>query len=320
MYTLADAKELSQDKLAQDVVDEFRKNPLLDALEFDDTAQPDGNGTSMTYTYNRVTTYPKASGRALGTEYEDSPAKTKKITVDLKPFGGAVHLDRVITGNEERVVNIVDFQLQQKIKASTALFSDWFINGDSSVDPLSFDGLDKALTGSRTERFSKEILDMSSATKIKENWQMFLYEVQQTLKLLNGAPSIMAVNNDIFAIWQTVASYATQCTITETSLGTPIVKYGPVTIMDMGDKPGTADPIIEITKDGEKRYVTDMFFVRTGLDGVHGVTPEGQKGPKTYKPNMADSGAVKKFEVEMVAAVAIKATMAAGVLRNIIVG
>ena len=38
---------------------------------------------------------------------------------------------------------------------------------------------------------------------------------------------------------------------------------------------------------------------------------------KQWLPNFDDAGAVKKGEVEMVAAVALKATKAAGVLRGI---
>ena len=37
MFTLAQAKNLSQDKLTSYVIDEFRKSPLLDAMVFDDT-------------------------------------------------------------------------------------------------------------------------------------------------------------------------------------------------------------------------------------------------------------------------------------------
>lgn len=38
--TLADAKQLSQDKLTNYVIDEFRKSPLLDAMVFDNTVKP----------------------------------------------------------------------------------------------------------------------------------------------------------------------------------------------------------------------------------------------------------------------------------------
>lgn len=61
-FTLDDAKKLSQSKLTNHVIDEFRKSPLMDAMVFDDCVKPQG-GNSLTYVYNRVSTYPTAEGR-----------------------------------------------------------------------------------------------------------------------------------------------------------------------------------------------------------------------------------------------------------------
>lgn len=44
-FTLADAKNLSQNKLTNYVIDEFRKSPLLDSMVFDDTVKPQGGNT-----------------------------------------------------------------------------------------------------------------------------------------------------------------------------------------------------------------------------------------------------------------------------------
>ena len=46
-FTLTQAKNLSQDKLTNYVMDEFRKSPLMDAMVFDDTVKPQG-GSTMT--------------------------------------------------------------------------------------------------------------------------------------------------------------------------------------------------------------------------------------------------------------------------------
>lgn len=312
-FTLADAKKLSQDKLTAYVIDEFRKSPLLDALVFDDCVKPQG-GQSLTYVYNRITTQPTAAGRAINSEYTAQEAKTSQVSVNLKIFGGAFEMDRVLQADERQVVDLLSFQLEQKLKATRALFAHWFINGDSAADATSFDGLDKALTGSTTERKLTTALDLSSAAAIKQNWEAFLYELRQTVKLMDGAPSIMPVNSDLFAVFQTVADFSTQFTQTRNELGQEIVKYGNTIITDMGDKPGTSTPIIETdTATG----TTDLYLCRVGLDGVHGVTPDGQTSPNIYLPNMKDPGAVKKGEVEMVAATALKATRAAAVLRNI---
>lgn len=315
-FTLNDAKNLSQSKLTNYVIDEFRKSPLMDAMVFDDTVKAQG-GTTLAYVYNRVTTLPTAAGRAINSEYTAQEAKTTPVTVNLKVFGGSFALDRVLINDEKQVADLVQFQLAQKIQATRALFADWFINGDSAADATAFDGLDKALTGSTTERTLGTALDLSTAANIEANWKKFLYELRQVLKLLDGSPSIMGVNRDMFAVFQTIADFSTQFTQTKTELGTEIVKYGNATIMDMGDKPGSSTPIIET--DGTEG-TTDIFVTRIGLDGVHGVTPDGQKEPKIYIPNLMLPGAVKTGEVEMVAAMAIKATRSAAVLRGVKIG
>ncbi|MDF2907963.1 MAG: hypothetical protein K0R34_3284 [Herbinix sp.] len=312
-FTLADAKKLSQDKLTNFVIDEFRKSPLLDSLVFDDTVKPQG-GNTLAYVYNRVTTLPTAAGRAINAEYTAQEAKTTPVTVNLKVFGGSFNLDRVIVNHEKQVVDHIKFQLEQKTKATRALFADWFINGDSAADVTAFDGLDKALTGSTTEIIPGAAIDLSTAALVETNWKAFLYQLRQVIKLLDGAPTILGVNRDMFAVFQTIADFSTQFTQTKNEMGSEIVKYGPATIMDMGDKPGTSSPIIET--DGVAG-TTDIFIARVGLDGVHGVTPDGEKGPKTYLPDMTKPGAVKTGEVEMVAAMALKATRAAAVLRKI---
>jgi hypothetical protein len=63
--------------------------------------------------------------------------------------------------------------------------------------------------------------------------------------------------------------------------------------------------------------LTDIYAVRFGLDGFHGVSVPGQL-IKTWLPDFTLAGAVKKGEVEMgPVAVALKASRAAGVLRNV---
>ena len=139
------------DALQAGVIDEFRKNNfLLDNLTFDDAVSPTGGGATMTYAYTRLLTQPTAAFREINTEYTPQEVSKQRHTVDLKVFGGAFQVDRVIA-KMGGIVSEVTLQMQQKIKAAQALFNDTVINGDSAVDAKAFDGLDKALTGSSTE-------------------------------------------------------------------------------------------------------------------------------------------------------------------------
>ncbi|NCB52463.1 MAG: phage capsid protein [Clostridia bacterium] len=311
MLTLAQAKNLSDSKLTQWVIDEFRKSALLDSLPFDNTVKPQG-GQTLSYVYNRVTTLPTAEARALGSEFTPQETVTTKYTVDLKVLGGAFELDRVIIKYEKQVVDHVQQQMSKKIDATRALFHDLFINGDSGVTAAEFDGLDKALTGSATEITPAADIDLSTTAKIDDNWKAFLDSLRSMRAKLDSAPTLYLMNSETYGKFQSVMDRAGISLASKANYGDEVTQWGPSIVMSLGDKPGTSNPIIETTAG-----VTSIYAARLALDGVHGVSPDGNTLVEQYLPNLTLPGAVKKGEVEMVAAIALKATKAAGVLRGI---
>lgn len=312
--TLAQAQQLSQSKLTNFVIDEFRKDALLDNLIFDNTVKPQG-GKTMAYVYNRVTTLPTAAGRVLNTEYTPQEAATSQYTVNLKVLGGSFEVDRVIAQDENQVVDLVQFQIQQKTQATRALFSDMFINGDSAVGSgVAFDGLSKALSGSSTEIVLETPIALDSTANITSNWQAFLDKLRELRALMDGAPTLYLVNSAMYGKFQSVMDRAGINLASKQNYGDEVSQWGSSLIMAMGDKPGTSSPVIGT--DAETG-TTDIYAVRLGMDGVHGVSPTGSAVINTYLPDFTTPGAVKKGEVEMVAAMALKATRAAAVLRGI---
>lgn len=309
--TLEQAKALSQDKLTGFVIDEFRKSALLDMLEFDNTVKAAG-GQTLAYSYNRVKTYPTAAPRAINKEYVAQETVTEPHTVHLKPFGGAFEVDRVIAEHEKQVAPHIAFQTQQKIKATIALFHDMFVNGDSGTDATQFDGLNKAVTGSSTELVPSAAIDLSTSAKIDTGWKAFLDKLRKLRALLDGAPSLWLMNQEMHAVFQSVMDRAGINLASKQNYGDEVSVWGPALVLALGDKPGSSNPIIPTT-DGK----TSIYPIRLGLDAVHAVSPEGNKIAKMYPPDMKAPGAVKKGEVEMVAAMALKATRAAGVLRDV---
>ena len=309
--TLAQARNLSQSKLTNFVIDEFRKSALLDSLPFDDTVKAQG-GSTLAYVYNRVTTLPTAGVRAINAEYNPQEAITTPYTVNLKALGGSFQLDRIIIKNEKQVVDHIQFQMAQKIQATRALFHDLFINGDAGVDPNEFDGLDKALAGSTTEIVPNAAINLSSSTNIDTNWKVFLDTLRSLRARLDGAPGLYMMNADMFAVFQSVMDRAGINLASKQNYGDEVLQWGTSLIMSLGDKPGSSNPIIPIVNDE-----TAIYAARLGLDGVHGVSPDGSSLVNQYLPDLTAPGAVKTGEVEMVAAIALKATRSAGVLRKI---
>jgi len=281
-------------------------------LPFDNTVKPQG-GNTLAYVYNRVTTLPTAAVRAINVEYDAQEAKTTPVTVNLKIFGGKFGLDRVIIEDETQVVDHVQMQLQQKIQATRALFADMFINGDVGSNALQFDGLLAALVGATTEYTPLAPIDLSTSTAIDNNYKSFMDALDKWLATLGGKPTALFMNATMYAVMSSVARRSSYfSTSDKDAFGNAVSKYNGIQFVDIGDKPGTSDPIVA-TSGGNTKIVA----ARLALDGVHGVSPSGASLIKQYLPNMQQPGAVKEGEVEMVAACAIKATRSAGVFHDI---
>jgi hypothetical protein len=310
--TLADVQKNIQDGVVSLVIDEFRKqNFLLDRLTFDDAVSPLGGGATWTYGYTRVTTQATAEGRAIGSDYTAQEAKKDRYTTDLKILGGSYSIDRALAATGG-IVSEVEFQQAQKIKAVQALFNDWAINGDSGADAKQFDGLAKILTGSGTEFNTTTAIDLSTGANITTNAQAFLDLLDAFIKTLDGQPTALMGNSAVMMKIRAVARRAAVYNITKDTWGQQVEAYGPIPLIDLGDKPGSTNPVVP-TVNGE----TVLYAARLGLDGFHGVSFAGQPPIKVITPDFGRSEAVQTGAVEMIASVALKATKAAAVFKKI---
>lgn len=328
--TLAEASNNAQDAFIPAVIDEFRKESVvLDALVFDDAVNPSGGGATLTYGYRRLITQPTAATRALNAEYTPGTVQTQKYDVDLAVMGGSFEVDRVIATIGPAASAAVALNLGQKVKATRTKFQDEVINGDVATDANGFDGLDKALTGSSTEFRATSVTNWSDFDTDTRAEHKALDAIDEFLSLLDGTPTLILGNKKALARVRAAARRAGQYTKDPVegllgANGRPIVResYGGILFADPGEKAGSTDPIIPI----ETRTVatvsttglTDLYAVRIGMDGFHGVTTVGSQLVRTWLPDFSTAGAVKKGEVELgPVAVALKATKAAAVFRNI---
>lgn len=313
--TLEEARKNVQDDLQMGVIDEFRKsNWILDHITFDDAVSPTGGGATPTYSYTRLKTQPTAQFRAINSEYTPSEVTKERHSVDIKVFGGAYQIDRVIA-NMGGIVSEVELQQSQKIKAAQALFNDTFINGDEAVDTNAFDGLEKALAGSSTEYNTGDtVIDLSTSQLVTDNFQYFLDMLDEFLRGLDGEPSFIAGNTKLISKLRACARRAAMYQVTKSDWGTNVESYGNIPFVDLGAKPGTNDDVVKIDTD---KGTTSLYVARLSMDGLHGVSFAGMAPVQTWLPDFTTAGAVKTGEVEMNAAIALKASKAAGVFRNI---
>ena len=308
--TLAQARLNVTDDLQRGIIDEFAKNNyLLDHLTFHDCVSPVGGGGTLTYSYTRLITQPTAAFRKVNSEYTPSEVKKQRESVDLKVFGGAFEVDRVIK-DMGGIVDEVQLQASQKVKAAQALFNDKVINGDSATNEDEFDGLNVMLTGTNTEKTTT--IDLSTSALVTSNYMQFLDELDEFMSCLNGRPDALLMNSKMAAKLRAVARRAGMYQVTKDTWGNQVESYGAIPFVDLGAKAGTNDDVVATTT-GK----SDIYAVRFGLDGFHGISLAGQAPIKMWLPDFSTAGAVKKGEVEMVAAVALKDTRAAGVLRGI---
>lgn len=331
--TLTEAKNNAQDDIDVAVIDEFRKeSAILDSLTFADVVNPADGGDTLTYGYRRLITQPTASFRPINTEYTASEVQTQRYTVDLKVMGGSFRVDRVVARVGPAASGAVTLNMQQKIKATRTQFQDTVINGDTAVDAESFDGLDKALTGTATEFRAGAVTDWSDFDTDPRAEHKALDAIDEWLSLLDGSPTIILGNKRALARVRAAARRAGM--YTQNPLdgllgpnGRPIVReqYGDIVFADPGDKAGSNNPIIPV----ENRTVggtaatslTDLYAYRVGLDGFFGVACMGGTVVRQWLPDFTSPGAVKFGEVELgPVAVALKSTKAATVFRNIKVG
>ncbi len=326
--TLAQFREGRTDHVDQQVIDSFRRNSLLmDQLIWDDAVSPNGGGSTLTYGYQRVKTPSMAGTRELNKEYTPQETTREKHSVEIKIFGGAYQVDRVIetvSGNASEIAR----QTEAKVKATCNVFQKTVIDGDSAADKTTFDGLDKALRETSTEINAGGYVDISTSAALDANYKQLLDLLDEFLASLNGRASCIMTNTAMITKLKAAARRAGYLTHVEDAFGRKIQCYDDIPFMDMGYYPvlkenGTFEesPVVPIQKRtiGEDEVIglTDIYAPVISLDNFHGVTVKGNSFISQYLPNLKTPGAVKTGEVELLAAVALKNTRGAAVLRNI---
>lgn len=309
--TLEQARLATADAIDLAVIDEFRRSPLLDLITFDDAAVAPTGGNTFTYGYTRVKTPSGAAFRAINSEYAPTEATIERHSVDLKVLGGSYQVDRVIADIGSGTANHVALQMDQKIKATREEFSNAVINGDSGTNADSFDGLSKALAGSSTE-ITTGTYDWSAAMSDSAAWGI-IEALDDIISRLDGDPSVIIGNKAAINKIKAAVRRTNQYTETVGPLGSVRGQYGSAYLVDAGTRAGSGEAIIPVTGG-----LTDLYAVRLGLDGFHGVSTRGGSIIRQWQPDFTRAGAVKTGEVELgPVALALKATKAAAVARGV---
>lgn len=312
--TLEEAKVGMPDHVCAGVIDTFqRSSVLMDALTFDDAATPvAGGGSTLAYTYVQVKTPSKAGPRAINAEYTPNEAKKVAKTAKCIPMGQAYEIDRVIA-NTSGAPGEIAFQTEQAAIATVSEFSNAVINGDGeAAENATFDGLKKLLAGTDNEFVSAA--DISTSAKLDSNSQAFLDEVDKLVMSIPGC-NMLFMNQGLFLKLRSAARRAGFYNRETNGFGVNVEYYGNIPMVDVGKHVNAEGQEVDIipTEGGK----TCLYGAALGLDGLHGISPDGQSIVNVYLPDLQAPGAVKKGEVEIVAGIALKQSRKAGVLKDI---
>ena len=257
--TLAEAKVGMANKVDQKVIETIQRNSrLLDLLIFDDALAPGTGGSTFVYGYTQLLTPASASGRKINQPYTAQEAKRTIKTTTLTIMGGSYEIDRALFRTENRKIQEVAFQNEQKAKATASRYQYLAINGvynENSDDP-EFDGLSKLLAGTENEIDCKSIslatVDESKALAFDEALRNALYSIA------GGKPTAILANSRLITKMTTVAHKLGFYDRTIDAFGNTVVKYDGIELIDLEqyyDGTNTKD-VIPVRTTAEYRQVT----------------------------------------------------------------
>lgn len=302
--TLQEAKVGMADKVDQQVIDKFRRSSLLlDTLTFDNAISPGTGGSTLTYGYIQLKSPSTAAVRTINTEYTPNEAKREEKTAKAVIMGGSFEIDRVLA-DTDGAVNEIEFQIDEKVKATANEFHNAAINGES--------GLKNALSGTENE-FTSQV-NISTSALLDENYSELLDELDALISAVDGKPSMLLMNGAMLTKVRSAARRAGYYTRAEDAFGRTVEAYNEIPLVNVGGYYDGSKTVDIIPTEGGK---TAIYAVVAGLNAFHGISPMGDKIIKTYYPNLKSAEAVKLGAVELVAGVVLKNTLKAAVLKGV---
>lgn len=312
--TLQEAKVGMADKIVAGVIDIFQRSSLLlDRLVFDNAVAAGGKGSTLTYGYLQTTTPATAAVRKINADYTPGEAKRTKKTAQCAIMGGNYEIDRVIIGTAGEVDELA-YQAEEKVKATANEFTNMAINGDADNDSGEFDGLKKLLAGTDSEYTST--VDVSTSAKVKSNGNELIDELDALIAHVPGCNMILTNLTTLLKI-RSAARAAGYYANKRDEFGRNVETFNGIEMVDAGKyydaDTHTEKDIVPVESDG----TSYIYAVAIGLDGFHGISPQGDKVIDSHLPDLTAPGAVKTGDVELVAGVALKDSHKAGVLKGL---
>lgn len=310
--TLAEAALLSENDLQRGVIETFvQASPILDRLPL---MPIEGNA----YAYNKEATLPGVAFRSVNEAYTESTGTVVQATESLSILGGDADVDKFIVQTRGNLNDQRAVQTAMKVKAASYKFQDTFFNGDVAVDPKSFDGLKKRLTGAQVLDAATNGLGIVSAG------HDFLDALDA---LLAAVPGINGANGAIYAnaalqgkITSTLRRLGGADFIKEDLTNKRVLTYNGIPVLD----PGSTAAGVQILGQNETQgtatgTASSIYAVKFGQDeGDQAVTGLTNGGVQVYDLGELESKPAYRTRLEFYCGLATFGGKAAARLRGVL--
>lgn len=285
---LSDAANLTQNDLQKGVIQTFiMQSVILDRIPL---LPIEGNA----YAYNAEATLPGVEFRAVNSAYSESTGTFNQKTETLVILGGDADVDKFIQQTRSNINDQRQAQTTMKIKAAVFKYQDTFINGDSSIDPNSFDGLKKRLTGTQVisptgtygasgAEYNAALAGLKVIGKGSASELYGFFDAVDTMmaQILGGPLDALYMNANIRVKFRSAARRTNSWIQLRDDFGRPVDAYNGVPILDIGRK-GDGSFILPQTETYGSTPGTDcssIYGIRFGQDesdqAVTGLTNGG---------------------------------------------
>lgn len=310
--TLAEAAVLSENDLQRGVIETFvQTSPVLDRIPL---LNIEGNA----YAYNKEATLPGVAFRSVNEAYTESTGTFVQATESLVILGGDADVDRFIVQTRGNLNDQRAAQTALKVKAASYKFQDTFFNGDVAVDPKSFDGLKKRLTGAQVIDAATDGLAIVGADDAARH--TFFDKLEELMAAVPGGPDALYAPRGLIAKIMSAGRRIGGAEIVRSDItGKREATWNGVPILDPGKTAAGVDILPQTETQGTSSVAGSIYAVKFGGDeGDQAVTGLTNGGVQVYDLGELQDKPAYRTRIEFYCGLATFGGQAAARLRGVL--
>jgi hypothetical protein len=244
--SLLEASKLSTDVLQKGVIETFaRTSPVLEMLPF---MEIEGNS----YKFNIEKALPTVAYREVNQGYVENVGSMEQKSVGLTILGGDVDVDKFLVATRGNVNDIRAIHTNMKSKALAKEYTRTFFHGDSSVNPLEFDGIGVQVAGTSQ--------DLDAAAIEEADGKLSLRKLHALLDAVEGGADVLfmskAMRREVQAILEGQNHYIQTG---KDAFGRPVEMFGDVQIRTVED-----ELLPFVSPDGTAPAASQIYAIKFG--------------------------------------------------------